>query len=30
MQPPAQTFPVLSFLGVLVQLGGAVMLIALF
>lgn len=30
MQPPAQTFPVLSFLGVLVQLGGAVMLIGLF
>jgi diguanylate cyclase (GGDEF)-like protein len=30
MQPPAQTFPVLSFLGVIVQLGGAVMLIALF
>src|SRR5215207_663868 len=30
MHPPAQTFPVLSFLGVLVQLGGAVMLIGLF
>jgi len=30
MQSPAQTFPVLSFLGVLVQLGGALMLIALF
>ena len=30
MQPPAQTFPVLSFLGVVIQLGGAVMLIALF
>jgi len=30
MQPPAQTFPVLSFLGVLVQLGGAVMLIGMF
>jgi diguanylate cyclase (GGDEF)-like protein len=30
MQPPAQTFPVLSFLGVLVQLGGAIMLIGLF
>lgn len=30
MQPPAQTFPVLSFLGVIVQLGGAVMLIGLF
>jgi diguanylate cyclase (GGDEF)-like protein len=30
MQPPAQTFPVLSFLGVVVQLGGAAMLITLF
>jgi diguanylate cyclase (GGDEF)-like protein len=30
MQPPAQTFPVLTFLGVVVQLGGAVMLIGLF
>jgi len=30
MQPPAQTFSVLSFLGVLAQLGGSVMLIALF
>jgi diguanylate cyclase (GGDEF)-like protein len=30
MQPPAQTFPVLSFLGVVVQLGGALMLITLF
>jgi diguanylate cyclase (GGDEF)-like protein len=30
MQPPFQTFPVLSFLGVVVQLGGALMLIALF
>jgi diguanylate cyclase (GGDEF)-like protein len=30
MQPPAQTIPVLSFLGVIVQLGGAVMLIGLF
>jgi diguanylate cyclase (GGDEF)-like protein len=30
MQPPAQTFPVLAFLGVLVQLGGALMLIGLF
>jgi diguanylate cyclase (GGDEF)-like protein len=30
MQPPSQTFPVLSFLGVVVQLGGALMLIALF
>jgi diguanylate cyclase (GGDEF)-like protein len=30
MEPPAQTFPVLSFLGVLVQLGGAIMLIGLF
>lgn len=30
MQPLAQTFPVLSFLGVVVQLGGAVMLITLF
>jgi diguanylate cyclase (GGDEF)-like protein len=30
MQPPPQTFPVLSFLGVVVQLGGAVMLITLF
>jgi diguanylate cyclase (GGDEF)-like protein len=30
MQPPAQTFPVLSFLGVVVQLGGALMLLSLF
>src|SRR5580765_7281309 len=30
MQPPLQTFPVLSFLGVIVQLGGALMLISLF
>ena len=30
MQPPAQTFPVLSFLGVVVQLGAALMLIGLF
>ena len=30
MQPPAQTFPVLSFLGVVIQLGGALMLIGLF
>ena len=30
MQPPSQTFPVLSFLGVLVQLGGALMLLTLF
>src|SRR6185503_8727762 len=30
MQPPSQTFPVLSFLGVLVQFGGALMLVALF
>lgn len=30
MQPPSQTFPVLSFLGVIVQLGGAVMLMTLF
>jgi diguanylate cyclase (GGDEF)-like protein len=30
MQPPSQTFPVLSFLGVVVQLGGAMMLLSLF
>src|SRR3954469_25383082 len=30
MQPPSQTFPVLSFIGVVVQLGGALTLIALF
>lgn len=30
MQPPSQTFPVISFLGVVVQLGGALMLISLF
>src|SRR5947199_5737981 len=30
MQPLAETFPILSFLGVLVQLGGAIMLIGLF
>lgn len=30
MQPPAQTFPVLSFLGVIVELGGALMLVGLF
>jgi diguanylate cyclase (GGDEF)-like protein len=30
MQPTPQTFPVLSFLGVVVQLGGVLMLIALF
>lgn len=30
MQPHSQTFPVLSFVGVVVQLGGALMLIALF
>jgi len=30
MQPPAQTFPVLSFIGVVVQFGGAVLLVALF
>jgi diguanylate cyclase (GGDEF)-like protein len=30
MQPPAQTFSVLSFLGVVVQFGGALMLIGLF
>src|SRR5581483_2259132 len=30
MQAPAQTFPVLSFLGVVIELGGALMLIGLF
>ena len=30
MQPHSQTFPVLAFVGVVVQLGGALMLIALF
>lgn len=30
MQPPSQTYPVLSFLGVVAQLGVALMLIALF
>lgn len=30
MQPPSQTFPVLSFIGVIVQLSGAVMLLTLF
>ncbi len=30
MQAPSQTFPVLSYLGIVVQLGGALMLIALF
>ena len=30
MQPHAQTFPVLAFVGVVVQLGGALMLIGLF
>src|SRR5678815_2419836 len=30
MQSPSQTFPVLVFLGVVAQLGGALMLIALF
>ena len=30
MPPPEQTFPVLSFLGVVAQLGGALMLIGLF
>jgi diguanylate cyclase (GGDEF)-like protein len=30
MQPPAQTFSVLSFLGVIIQLGGALMLVTLF
>jgi diguanylate cyclase (GGDEF)-like protein len=30
MQPPSQTFPVLTFLGTVVQFGGALMLIALF
>jgi diguanylate cyclase (GGDEF)-like protein len=30
MQAPSQTFPVLSFIGVVVQMGGALLLIALF
>lgn len=30
MQPPAQTFPVLEFIGVVVQLGGALMLVGMF
>ncbi len=30
MQPPAQAFPILSFIGVVIQMGGALLLIALF
>jgi len=30
MQPPAQAFPLLSFIGVVIQMGGALLLIALF